>query len=293
MSFENYGLYPHMTVFQNIAYPLRVHRRPPDQVDAAVMQIARVLQIEDVLEARPAEVGVGVQQRVSLARALVRKPAVFLLDEPLSHLDADLRSQMRGELKRLQKLGSGATMVYVTHDQLEAMTMADRIAVMSEGRLQQVGTPDEVFHAPANRFVASFIGEPAMNLLTGTVEAADGGARVLVDGVPILKLAGGLARTLLDWRGAGEGGVQLGVRPTDAQLAPPGEPGLPVRVRVREFMGERVAVIVEGPRARLRVLGRRAALPFAAGEGAVFRARPERVHFFSATTGEAIGRATR
>ena len=169
MSFENYGLYPHMTIFENIAYPLKIRKTATESLEAEVVRIARLLHIEELLDSKPKEVSGGVQQRVSLARALVRKPSVFLLDEPLSHLDADLRSLMRGELKRLQKLG-GSTMIYVTHDQLEAMTMSDRIIVMNEGRFQQVGTPTDIFHRPSNRFVAWFIGEPAMNLFSGRVQ---------------------------------------------------------------------------------------------------------------------------
>jgi len=293
MSFENYGLYPHMTVFQNIAYPLRIRRTPPAQVDAEVVKIARLLQIEALLDSKPNEVSGGVQQRVSLARALVRKPSVFLLDEPLSHLDADLRSQMRGELKRLQRLGDGSTMVYVTHDQLEAMTMADRIAVMNQGRLQQVGTPSEIYESPANQFVASFIGEPAMNLLIGDVEACEGGAQVQVEGCSLVGVAGETAERLLEVARQRDSKVQLGVRPSEAQLRPPGEAGLKVNVRTREFLGETVLITVEVGVKKLRVLGPRDELPFSEGEGAVFRFRPDRVHFFSLSTGEAVGRSER
>jgi ABC-type sugar transport system ATPase subunit len=288
MSFENYGLYPHMTIFQNIAYPLRIRGISVPQIEIEVVKIARLLQIEDLLDSKPREVSGGVQQRVSLARALVRKPSVFLLDEPLSHLDADLRSQMRAELKRLQKLGDGSTMIYVTHDQLEAMTMADRIAVMNQGRLQQVGTPREVFHSPANRFVASFIGEPPMNLMSGRVERSDDGYRISVHGHPFAELQGSVASALT---GAGlppEGQLEVGVRPADLELHSPGSAGLPVQVRVREFLGENAMVTLDAMGTKFRVVGRRDTMP-AEGDAAVLRARPDRVHLFSSETGEAFG----
>jgi multiple sugar transport system ATP-binding protein len=288
MSFENYGLYPHMTVFQNIAYPLRIRGTPSPKVAAEVVKIARLLQIEGLLDAKPNEVSGGVQQRVSLARALVRRPSVFLLDEPLSHLDADLRSQMRGELKRLQKIGDGSTMVYVTHDQLEAMTMADRIAVMHQGRLQQVGEPKEIYDRPANQFVASFIGEPAMNLLSGELRPTADGAAVEVDGTPVVQLTGATAIRLLEAAREGGSAIQLGVRPHHIEVSPAGRPGLPGSVRTRELLGQRVLLTVEAGDRRVRIVGPRSELSYAEGEGVRLRFSPERGHFFSATTGEAI-----
>ncbi|MCC1493126.1 ABC transporter ATP-binding protein [Cognatishimia sp. F0-27] len=168
MVFQSYALYPHMTVGQNIAYPLRKRGVPKDERAAAVQKAAELLQLEPLLDRKPAQLSGGQQQRVALGRALVREPKVFLLDEPLSNLDAKLRSYMRAELIELHRR-LGKTMVYVTHDQLEAMTMADRIAVMHGGRLQQFDTPDAVYNRPANRFVASFIGTPSMNQIEGTL----------------------------------------------------------------------------------------------------------------------------
>lgn len=163
MAFENFGLYTHMIVFENIAYPLRIRKSSSFEVEKQVHRIAVILGIENILALKPINLSEGQKQRVSLARALVRNPSVFLLDEPLSHLETFLRLKMRTELKRLH-FDLGATTILVTHDQLEAFTMADRIAVLNEGVLQQVGTPSDLYFKPANLFVAGFIGEPPMNL---------------------------------------------------------------------------------------------------------------------------------
>lgn len=170
MVFQNYALYPHMTVQENIEFGLKIRKVPAEERARLVMEAAQVLGIEKLLERKPKELSGGQRQRVALGRAIVRKPAVFLFDEPLSNLDAKLRGQMRAEIKRLQhKLG--VTTVYVTHDQIEAMTMGIRIAVMKEGKLQQVGTPLEVYDTPSNLFVAQFIGTPPMNFLQGAFSA--------------------------------------------------------------------------------------------------------------------------
>jgi len=173
MVFQNYALYPHMKVFDNIAFPLVVRRKElkltRDEIRKRVIEVAKLLNIEELLNRYPSQLSGGEQQRVALARALVRRPKVWLLDEPLSNLDAKLRVIMRSELKKLQKT-LGITTIYVTHDQVEAMSMADRIAVMSKGKVLQVGTPDELYYRPANTFVATFIGAPPMNLIPCTLE---------------------------------------------------------------------------------------------------------------------------
>jgi multiple sugar transport system ATP-binding protein len=168
MVFQNYALYPNKTVFQNVAFPLVMRKMPRADIERRVQEAARVLDITHLLERRPRDLSGGQQQRVALGRALVRNPSAFLMDEPLSNLDAKLRVQMRSELKRFHR-DQGATVIYVTHDQLEAVTMADRMAVMEGGRLQQYDAPAQVFAAPANLFVASFVGSPAMNLLPAEV----------------------------------------------------------------------------------------------------------------------------
>lgn len=173
MVFETYGLYPHLTVYDNIAFPLRVRKLGDDEIKERVNRAASVVDLEGILSQYPASLGDGQKQRVSIARAIVREPAVFLFDEPISHLDETLRRRMRAEIKHLQAT-LGNTMVYVTHDQIEAMAMADRIAIMDLGLLQQVGTPSDLYNNPANLFVAGFIGEPPMNLLPGELMGKDG-----------------------------------------------------------------------------------------------------------------------
>jgi ABC-type sugar transport system ATPase subunit len=183
MVFQDYALYPQMTVYDNLAFGLRRRKTPKDQIDAQVRRAASALELDALLERRPRQLSGGQQQRVALGRALVRDPQVFLMDEPLSNLDAKLRVQTRGEIKRLQK-EIGTTTVYVTHDQVEAMTMGDRIAVMNEGRLEQVGTPAEVYEAPANVFVAGFIGSPGMSFApAGRLELPLGVPAELIVGV--------------------------------------------------------------------------------------------------------------
>ncbi|MEM6774396.1 MAG: ABC transporter ATP-binding protein, partial [Pseudomonadota bacterium] len=176
MVFQSYALYPHMTVARNIEYPLKKRGVPGPERRARVAEAAQMLQLTALMDRKPRELSGGQQQRVALGRALVRDPQVFLLDEPLSNLDAKLRGYMRAELIELHRR-LGRTMVYVTHDQLEAMTMADRIAVMLSGRLQQFAPPQEVYRAPANRFVAGFIGMPSMNLIDGELHREGGGFR--------------------------------------------------------------------------------------------------------------------
>jgi multiple sugar transport system ATP-binding protein len=168
MVFQSYALYPHMTVYDNIAFPLKIAKTGTGETARRVREASSVLEIEDLLDARPAELSGGQRQRVALGRAIVRKPKVLLLDEPLSNLDALLRTSMRGELKQIQRRLE-VTTLYVTHDQTEAMTLGDRIAVLKGGDLQQTGSPDDIYHHPRNRFVAGFIGTPPMNLLDGDI----------------------------------------------------------------------------------------------------------------------------
>lgn len=177
MVFQNYALYPHMTVARNIAFGLRAARLPKPQIEARVRNAAEILGLTELLERRPAELSGGQRQRVAMGRAIVREPDVFLFDEPLSNLDAKLRSSMRTEIKKLHQEVQ-TTVIYVTHDQVEAMTLADRIVIMRDGLIQQIGTPLDVFHRPANLFVATFIGSPAMNLIPGEVVTTDGEARL-------------------------------------------------------------------------------------------------------------------
>ena len=188
MVFQNYALYPHMSVYDNMAYGLRNRRMAKAEIDRRVRQAAQMLELASLLARKPRQLSGGQRQRVAMGRALVREPAAFLFDEPLSNLDAKLRIQMRGEIKRLQRR-LGTTSVYVTHDQSEAMTMADRLVVLREGRSEQIGAPLELYRRPETLFVAGFIGSPAMNILPGTVEG--GGRQLRIGSTIVLPLPGG------------------------------------------------------------------------------------------------------
>src|SRR3954452_7722023 len=214
MVFQSYALYPHMTVYKNLAFGMKVRREPRGAIRPQVEEVAKLLGIETLLGRRPAELSGGQRQRVALGRALLRQPRAFLMDEPLSNLDAALRVQMRVELKRLHER-FGITTVYVTHDQVEAMTMGDRIVIMSEGRLQQVDTPEVIYERPANLFVAGFVGSPTMNLLKGEVTSSDGRP-----GLTFLQTTTALEGDLADAVArlpARE--IVVGIRPEDLRLA--------------------------------------------------------------------------
>jgi multiple sugar transport system ATP-binding protein len=214
MVFQNYALYPHMTVAQNIAFSLKLAKTPRAEIRRRVDETARLLGLEEFLGRRPKQLSGGQRQRVAMGRAIIREPQAFLMDEPLSNLDAQLRVHMRGEIEALQGR-LGVTMLYVTHDQIEAMTMGDRVAVLRSGELQQVGTPTEVYDRPVNLFVAGFMGTPPMNLARGTIEAADGRlvARLGSSTIPVTEELA-RERKLADWRGRA---VVVGIRPEDLE----------------------------------------------------------------------------
>ncbi|MCD2175336.1 sn-glycerol-3-phosphate import ATP-binding protein UgpC [Rhizobium sp. C4] len=220
MVFQNYALYPHMSVYDNLAYGLRNRGTPKAEIDARVAEAARMLELQPYLERKPRALSGGQRQRVAMGRAIVRKPAAFLFDEPLSNLDAKLRVSMRGEIKQLQKR-LGTTSIYVTHDQLEAMTLADRLVVLNGGRIEQIGAPLEVYHRPASTFVASFIGSPAMNLVKTSVAS---GAVSIGDGET------GLRANLPN------GPVTLGLRAEDLRLSESGS-GMPFEIVFIEDLG--------------------------------------------------------
>ncbi|MEN1679161.1 MAG: sn-glycerol-3-phosphate ABC transporter ATP-binding protein UgpC [Planctomycetota bacterium] len=221
MVFQNYALYPHMTVRQNMAFGLKMRRTPKKEIEERVAEAARMLAIEPLLDRRPKALSGGQRQRVALGRAIVRQPAAFLFDEPLSNLDAKLRGEMRTEIAGLHNR-LGATMIYVTHDQVEAMTLGDRLVLMKDGVVQQQGAPLEVYNRPANRFVATFIGSPPMNLFDGEVS----GGVFQSEGV----------RCPVDTQH--EGPAALGVRPDDLHLAGAGEESLAtIRVKAVEHLG--------------------------------------------------------
>ena len=233
MVFQSYALYPHLTIFENIAFPLRARRRRTSDAEVArkVTEAADILGLSQLLERYPREVSGGQRQRVALGRAMVRTPTIYLLDEPLSNLDQQLRVQMRSELKDLhQRLG--ATMLYVTHDQGEALTLSDVIAVMSAGRIEQIGAPKDLYSRPANLFVARFLGEPGMNILEGQIEEGR------------LK-APGVALPIPDRLPAAHGGIVAGVRPEDLVAVEPARAALTGIVRTVEFLGSRSLLRVD------------------------------------------------
>jgi multiple sugar transport system ATP-binding protein len=231
MVFQSYALYPHMSVYDNLAFGLRLRKTPKDEIDRRVRASATILGLERFLDRKPRALSGGQRQRVALGRAIVREPRVFLMDEPLSNLDAKLRVQTRAEILRLQRQ-IGTTTIYVTHDQVEAMTMGDRIAVMSAGVLQQVGTPRDLYDHPGNAFVAGFIGSPAMNFATVQVDGA--GVRL---GGQVLPLGGAAGRVASE-RPAGSD-LLMGFRPEHMDVADGGSQvlSIPVTVDVVEFLG--------------------------------------------------------
>jgi len=228
MVFQSYALYPHMDVRRNMGFGLEVRKVPKEEIEARVLEAAKLLEIDPLLDRLPKDMSGGQRQRVAMGRAIVRDPAVFLFDEPLSNLDASLRSQMRAELKQLHRR-LGSTMLYVTHDQVEAMTLADRICVLRDGVIQQVGTPAELFERPANRFVAGFIGSPSMNFLEGDLASG----RVRGEGFE-LAVTGDRS---------GESRVVVGVRPNDLRLS--GAGGISGEIALVEPMGWEAHVHVQ------------------------------------------------
>ncbi len=276
MVFQNYALYPHMTVRENMALNLRISGLPRAEIRRRVDEAAALLEVTPILDRRPSQLSGGQRQRVAMGRAIVRDPAVFLFDEPLSNLDAKLRVQMRAEIKSLhQKVRT--TAIYVTHDQIEAMTLAHRIAVMNAGRIEQLGSPIELYQNPVNRFVAGFIGSPAMNFLPGRVE----GGRVRIDGGEVsLELAGRPAV-------ADGARVDIGLRPEHLR---PAEAGLAGRVLQIEPTGSQTHLLVDFAGHEL-VTVLEGMVELSPGQPITLAPAPEHVHLFSPDGGEAIGTA--
>jgi multiple sugar transport system ATP-binding protein len=248
MVFQSYALYPHMTVAQNMGFALEVAGRPRVEIEEAVAKAAATLRITEHLQKRPKQLSGGQRQRVAIGRAITRNPGVFLFDEPLSNLDAALRTQMRVELGRLHA-ELGATMVYVTHDQVEAMTMADRIVVLREGRIEQVGSPLDLYNRPATRFVAGFLGSPPINFIEATLQREpDGRALIAWPGQEGLVLA----TAVLPETAASGGRVIAGVRPASISLAAPGEGVTRAQVRLVEQLGHETILHLQ-PEAPCRI----------------------------------------
>ena len=284
MVFQSYALYPHMTVARNIEFPLRSRKVPENERGPLVEEAARALGLSDLLDRKPAQLSGGQRQRVALARAIVRKPSVFLMDEPLSNLDAKLRVQTRAELIELQRR-LDATVVYVTHDQVEAMTMGHRIAIMSEGVLQQVGPPQDVYERPANLFVARFIGAPPMNTITGTI-SSEGGAHQLVTAGGAIALPSEISGATRNATGLE---VVLGVRPEHVRILPHSSEtqfALDATVAVIESLGHERHVVCRLADEQM-VIVRQTVETERPVEGADVRlsADPVGLHLFDATTG--------
>ncbi|MEO8423580.1 MAG: sn-glycerol-3-phosphate ABC transporter ATP-binding protein UgpC [Actinomycetota bacterium] len=294
MVFQNYALYPHMTVQRNLAFGLKERKTAKAEIERRVAEVSAMLGIDDLLKRRPAQLSGGQRQRVAMGRALVREPKAFLLDEPLSNLDAKLRVQVRGDLKRLhQRLG--ITTIYVTHDQVEAMTLGERVAVLSNGVLQQLGAPQDVYDHPVNLFVAGFIGSPPMNLLRAEAKAG-------------VATAGDLS---LPMAGLPDGDVVLGLRPEHLRPATDGQPSTEFQVEVVEPLGDGVIVhgtvsgtLVTAPSGDDEVLPRLAGdraeittkfeptLRPSPGERMRLAIAPHHVHVFDGRTGDVIVQAT-
>ena len=273
MVFQNYALYPHKTVAANMAFALRMRRMDKAEIKERVTRAAEILGLTPYLDRYPRALSGGQRQRVAMGRAIVRDPQVFLFDEPWSNLDAKLRVQMRTEIRELHQRLSTTT-VYVTHDQIEAMTMADKIVVMQDGHIRQIGAPLEVYDQPANLFVAGFIGSPAMNVLDGTVEHADGKVFVDVDGVRI-PIESGLEDGRI---------VKVGVRPEHLQAS---DAGIPATVSVVEPTGSETHLMVRsGDRELTAVLRDRG--DFRAGQEIRLTVVPGAVHLFDRSSGERL-----
>ena len=270
MVFQNYALYPHMTVFDNMAYGLKIAKVPMTEIRTRVDQAAKILELGPFLARKPRELSGGQRQRVAMGRAIVRKPAVFLFDEPLSNLDAKLRAQTRLEIQKLHG-ALRTTSLFVTHDQVEAMTLAERMMVMNAGRIEQIGTPDEVYHRPATIFVAGFIGSPPMNLVRGRAAGTGFSA-----GGQLLPLAAPAPR---------EGELVIGVRPEHVELASePSATSWPLRVQAIEMLGaERLVYGLLGETLFTARLD--ATLPYPKVDETVgVRAAPAHLHWFDAAT---------
>ena len=247
MVFQNYALYAHKNVYQNLGFGLHVRGTPREEIDQRVRKAAAMLGIDELLDRKPKQLSGGQKQRVALGRALVRDPDVFLLDEPLSNLDAKMRVRMREEIAKLHS-ATGSSMIYVTHDQIEAMTLGDRIAVMNEGRAQQVGPPLELYDRPANLFVASFIGSPEMNLIDGELALKSKTASFVCDGfsVPVRKEA--------EARGAAGRKVTAGIRPEHIAIAAGAKTGFAAEIELVEQMGAQTLLVCNAGSAPLRAL---------------------------------------
>ena len=273
MVFQNYALYPHMSVFDNMAYGLKIAKLPLDEIKQRVDKAAKILEIGPFLQRKPRELSGGQRQRVAMGRAIVRQPAVFLFDEPLSNLDAKLRAQTRLEIQKLHR-ELGVTSLFVTHDQVEAMTLAQRMIVMNAGRMEQIGTPEEVYQRPATTFVAGFIGSPPMNLLRGQAD----GSRFSVAGHS-LNLPAAAPRA---------GDLILGLRPEHAELRAAGPQGWPLQVEMVEMLGAERLVYARLGESLFTVRVDATLAPPSVGATLSVLMKPEHLHWFDPATQQRV-----
>ncbi len=293
MAFETYALYPPLTVYENIAFPLQVMRLPQEEIHKRVLKVADDLSISDTLNAYPDNLAGGEKQRVSLARALVREPAVFLMDEPLSHVDADVRHRGRATVKHLH-VSTGATVIYVTHDQVEAVALADRVVVMDLGVIQQIGPPLELFHKPANLFVAEFIGEPPMNTIPCKLGIDDGFLELtwLDESIVLRFRQEDFEPAFMDQLVQYEGReLVVGVRAQHFDLCAPEDDGktgvLPGELLLHEFLGEQGVAQVSVDNTTIECVTA-PEIPFEPTDPVHLRVSPEHVHFFDKDTTDRI-----
>ena len=280
MVFQNYALYQHMSVYDNLAFGLRNKRTAESEIKTAIDRAAEILGLHELLQRKPRQLSGGQQQRVALGRCIVRNPLVFLFDEPLSNLDAKLRAQMRIEIKRLHSQVP-TTSVFVTHDQVEAMTLGDRVVVMKDGRVQQIGTPLTVYGKPANKFVAGFIGAPAMNFLDVTI-GSDGGTPVAEAPSLRLTVSESNSGALAAWQGRR---AILGVRPEHLMLGDGAAGrGFDAQVEVVEQLGSEILLEARVGETRIAVARVAAETPIAAGDQVRLSVQPGRLHFFDPKT---------
>ncbi|ADN01172.1 ABC transporter ATP-binding protein [Spirochaeta thermophila] len=278
MVFQNYALYPHMSVYDNMAFGLKIRKFPKEEIDQRVHKAAQILDIEELLERKPKELSGGQRQRVAVGRAIVREPKVFLFDEPLSNLDAKLRVQMRAELSALHHR-LGKTMIYVTHDQVEAMTMADRIVVMRDGLIQQIGTPLQLYNHPVNLFVAGFIGSPPMNFISSTIR--EEGAHLVADeGDFQIIVPEKYEKALKPYVGKQ---IIFGIRPEDLTYDPSGKGEIKATVTVVEPLGAEIHLYITT--GQNQIIARTPPQhEFKVGEKVSFKPNLERAHFFDPET---------
>jgi len=283
MVFQNYALYPHLSVRENISFGIRAQKLPKNEITFRTMEAAKILGLDELLDRRPGELSGGQKQRVAMGRAIVRKPKVFLFDEPLSNLDAKLRHKMRVEMKKLHQQVQTTT-IYVTHDQVEAMTLADRIVIMKDGKIEQVGSPDEVYHKPNSQFVASFIGSPAMNFISGTLETLNNRNSLICDG--------GETIDLVDWPDLIGSKLTMGIRPEHMELKTEKSSKeintvLDAKISVLEPMGHEVIVTCDSNIGE--VIGKYTGnTKLKVGQTVHFEFKKENIHFFDDNSGKRI-----